>query len=204
MICEPGHPTTTLRDWETFRREHSPYLIAEAIDRQECNLPPWFVPLARGVVIASAPLLRRAGYLPGTGCPPHWYEKGSGYFKRPLVSGSELMVRECEGTNRWTVERQHPNCSMAADDVLVHLFGSTPIFTPSYQSAMWLAEYCQANDPPNGLRWIKAIPDDLGLALELARMYGGDLQPMDRQECSTNPSAVGGNGFICPTAIRAA
>jgi len=41
------------------------------------------------------------------------------------------------------------------DEVLVFNFGSTPIFTRSYQSAMRLAMYCNGNNPPHGLRWIK-------------------------------------------------
>ena len=81
-----------------------------------------------------------------------------------------LMVRQYRNQGLWTIERwgrtrRYEN----ADEVLVCQFGSTPIFTRSYQSAMYLAEYCQVNGPPHGLGWIAACPDDKDGAIEFAR-----------------------------------
>ncbi len=168
MICEPDHPCTPLRDWQAFCKDFSPYLIAEVIDRSECNLASWFVPLARGAAIASDSLLRRAGYRPGIGFPPEWYEDNHNYFTRHLVGDRHLMVRECEGTNLWTVEQLGGARRIVdVDNVLVHVFGSTPIFTRNCQSAMWLAEHCHARVPPNGLHWMRAIPKALELTLPI-------------------------------------
>lgn len=170
MMCEEGHPDTALRDWRSFGREFSPFLFDEVIERYECRIPKQFVPLARGAAIASDTLLRSAGYRPGMGRPADWYEASPQCFERHLCCDSHLMVRECECTSLWTVERLGGGrCRSDVDEVLVHVFGSTPVFTLSHQSAMWLAEHCHSNGPPHGLRWIKAIPKDLDFALEAVR-----------------------------------
>ena len=170
MIFEPGHPDAPLPDWERFRNGFSPFLIKEVIDRDECCLPGWFVPLARGAAIASDALLRDAGYRPGRGRPRGWREPSADYFIKEIACNSFLMVRECEETNLWTVERLgRARRHVDDDEVLVHVFGSTPIFTRSYQSAMRLAMHCHKKGPPNGLRWIQTTPDDREGAIEMAR-----------------------------------
>jgi hypothetical protein len=154
---DPDHPKTTVSGWHAFPKSCR-HLIRELVDRKECNLPYGFLPLAHGAAIASDALLDRAGYRPGMGCPPDWYEVDLGVFKWQDF----LMVRECEGTGLWTVERlRHGRRVQDVDQVLVHVFGSTPIFTRDPQASMWLAEYCQASEPPQGLRWVKAIPESL-------------------------------------------
>jgi hypothetical protein len=60
MILEVGHPNVPLADWQAFRKECWPSTIKEVIDRSEIKLPDWFVPLARGIAIASDHLLHRA------------------------------------------------------------------------------------------------------------------------------------------------
>ena len=170
MMLEDGHPITTQFDWAVFRRDHSPYLIKEVIDRSECCVPNWFVPLARGMAIASDALLRRVGHRPGMYRPRGWREASPHYFLREIGRDSFLMVRECGETNLWTVERLgEVRRHVDDDDILVHVFGSTPICTRSYPSAMRLAMHCHANDSPNGLRWIKMSPENLELAIETAR-----------------------------------
>ena len=39
----------------------------------------------------------------------------------------------------------------------------------SYKSAMRLAMYCNVDNPPHGLRWIKLAPGDCEGAIEFAR-----------------------------------
>jgi hypothetical protein len=47
------------------------------------------------------------------------------------------------------------------DEILVHTFGSTPAVTRSQEAAMWFAEHSHEEGPPPGLRWIKAVPNNL-------------------------------------------
>lgn len=65
MMYEHGRPDTMPSDCEHFRREFSPYFMEKVINRDESRLPQWFVPLARGVVIACYILPRKAGHCPG-------------------------------------------------------------------------------------------------------------------------------------------
>ena len=81
------------------------------------------------------------------------------------TSKDSLAVRRCDKHEWWVIERRVAD----VDEVLVLSFGSTPIFTRSYQSAMRLARHCNGNNPPHGLRWIKETPDDCPGAIEFAR-----------------------------------
>jgi hypothetical protein len=171
MIYEPGHPNTTLSDWETFRREPPPLVIAEVLDRRNCDLPDCFAPLARGVAIASACILRTAGYRPGSRAPRHWIRKSREMFN--LIPGPKNLVTRacrCGGQDLWTIEQWDAGRRYRdTDEALVFTFGSTPIFTRNYQSAMRLAMYCQLNGPPRGLRWINACPVAADGAIAFAR-----------------------------------
>jgi len=171
------HPNVTLAEWRKFQREFPPSLIKEVLDRSETLLPPWFMPLARGAAIPSDELLRQAGHYEGKPRPRGWNERGPNYFDRifgePAPSGwrSFLVVRESDLSGLWTIERlwatrQGP--SSEVDEVLVHTFGWTPIFTRSYQAAMQLAMHCHTNGPPAGLLWVKGMPDDPTPAIEFA------------------------------------
>ncbi len=156
MLFEEGHPNVTLEDWQAFKRWQKICkqwsVIDEVIDRSECCIPDCFVPLARGVAIASDTLMRRIGQHVGTDRPPpppHWlnlrFDRFTGFF----CSGdcAALEVRKFEGTNLWTVERHDLDGGRHDEEVLVYMFGSTPIFTLSYQAAMRLAMHCHANSP---------------------------------------------------------
>jgi hypothetical protein len=61
MFYDADHPDVSLSDWQTFVRECPSDLIAELIDWSEIGLPDWFVPLARGVGIASDALTSQSG-----------------------------------------------------------------------------------------------------------------------------------------------
>jgi len=79
------------------------------------------------------------------------------------------LVPICSNQGLWTIERWGPSRQYTeSDEILVHQFGATPIFTRSYQSAMRLAIYCHANGPPAELRWIAAFPKDYQVAVEIA------------------------------------
>jgi hypothetical protein len=176
MIFEVGHPDVPLADWQAFRKECWPINIKEVIDRSEIKLPDWFVPLARGVAIASDRLLHRAGYRAASRDPRGWRKSECDVFIKPFVADKDinfatLAVRQYANQSWWTIER-YRECRKYGDitDVLVFGFGSTPIFCWNYQEAMRLAEYFHLNGPQHGLRWVTACPDDKDGAIEFARI----------------------------------
>ena len=168
MLHDFHQPQVSLSDWQKFGTGSSP-LIGKVIDRVEADLPHWFVPFAHGVFVASDALLRTAGHRDGMRQPPGWREArgidADGVYVRHVdpvdpYNSRWLLVREClvQGlwmVERWTGRRRHGD----ADDILVHEFGSTPIFTRSCPAAMRLAMHCHVKGPPAGLRWTAACPD---------------------------------------------
>src|SRR5277367_4715098 len=156
MMFEEGHPIVPLSDWEAFkawetsRGEYSRARFDEVIDRNEAKLPDWFVPLARGIAIASDALLRQIGHRPGMRRPRGWFEANDDCFKRLIgwPGAGSLFVRECEETKLWTVERLGAARQYEVDEVLVFTFGWTPIFARSYKSAMRIAMHCHKKGPP--------------------------------------------------------
>ncbi len=176
MMHEDGHPDVSLKDWKSFvdwqKTRISPSPIEEVIDRNKAGcLPDWFVPLARGVAIASDTLLREAGYHHGMYRPHGWREYDCDCFMRDIDGTDDLlMVRRCAKHQWWTIERLGASRRYEdEDEVLVFQFASVPIFTRSYQSAMQLAMHCHTNGPPSGLLWIKTTPDNKEALIELAR-----------------------------------
>jgi hypothetical protein len=177
MFYDTDHPNVSLSDWERFLKELPTHLIAEVMDRSEAKLPNCFVPLARGVAIASDALLRKAGHHHRMNRPCGWRKsvRGCDVFVRDIgPEGREhtkcLNVRQCCNQGLWTSERWREMRRWDnSDEMLVHEFGSTPIFTRSRQAAMRLATYCHENGPPDGLRWISACPKDGKDAVEFAR-----------------------------------
>ena len=167
MLHDFHQPQVSLSDWQKFGTEFSP-LIDEVIDRDTAKLPDWFVPFALGVFVAGDALLRTAGHRDGMRRPRGWRKAigidADGVYVRHVdpvdpYNSRWLLVREClvQGlwmVERWTGRRRHGD----ADDILVHEFGSTPIFTRSCPAAMRLAMHCHVK-PPAGLHWIAACPD---------------------------------------------
>jgi hypothetical protein len=105
MFRDEQHPDVSLSDWEAFRKEFSPYLIEEVLDRSQLKLPDRFVPLARGVAIPSPYLLGRAGYRPGSRrppgwCKPHcdvlWKDIGPDSLDSPRILRSSLVAGRAE------------------------------------------------------------------------------------------------------------
>jgi hypothetical protein len=186
MFYDTDHPNVSLSEWERFLKELPTHLIAEVIDRSKSGLPDWFVPLARGVGIASDALLRKVGHQHGMNRPGGWRKTHCDVFVRDIgPEGREhlkcLKVRQCNDQGLWTAERwsETRQCSNS-DEMLVYPFGSTPIFTRCYQSAMQLAQYSHENGPPDGLRWISACPKDGKDAIEFARERSIDEAPAHR------------------------
>lgn len=167
MFHEADHPNVPLSDWKNFKK--SPSLIKEVIDRSETDLPEWFVPLARGVAIVSDHLVQK---LPVSRFSQDWKRNRFGDYKRPMFEKwASLEVRQSGDKELWLIERfAWLRTYTNSDQVLVHLFGSTPIFARNYQTAMRLADYCEELDgSPLGLRWISACPNNIDGALKFAR-----------------------------------
>jgi hypothetical protein len=60
VFNDPDHPDVSLAEWEAFKavEKARQSLFTDVVDRQDSGFfPKWFVPLARGVVIASPALL---------------------------------------------------------------------------------------------------------------------------------------------------
>ena len=175
MFYADGHPHVTGSEWQNFRKHFPLHLMKEVIGRSEIILPDWFVPLARGVAIASDTLLRNVGYRQGSHRPRGWRKMQCDVFIKRTVADKDmtfatLAVRQYANQRWWTIERYHEGRKYDdTTDVLVYLFGSTPIFCWNYQAAMCLAEYCQTNYRPTGLRWVAACPDDKDGAIKFAR-----------------------------------
>jgi hypothetical protein len=90
IFSDPEHPNTSPANWKNFQDAFSPLLIERLVDRSATQLPDWFVPLARGVAIASPSLLRHAGYRPGM-VYARWREQPSNLI--PVIS--KLMAMTC-------------------------------------------------------------------------------------------------------------
>jgi hypothetical protein len=86
------------------------------------------------------------------------------------IGADGLIVRGYHGHPFWHVERNGPPGRPHGyrNMTLVHIFGSTPVVTRTYQAATYLGEYCYHNDPPGGLRWVNECPDDIRGAIEFA------------------------------------
>jgi hypothetical protein len=169
MFRDQGHPDITLPDWETFRKEFSPYLVEQVLDRGAAGLPSWFLPLARGAAIASPYLLHRAGYRPGSHRARAWFKPNREEVCKDLgrhcltVLRVRSLWRICWAAGN-ELSRPHNHALIT----LVHIFGSTPILTRSYQEATYLCEFCYEDGPPPGLRWVEECPDDMDDAIDFS------------------------------------
>jgi hypothetical protein len=127
-------PTTSIgcRLFETF------------IDRSQTPLPPNYVPNAPGVLMAGEDLLSAAGYRVRSHRPKGWNTCKPGVFLKPVCPQFTLEVRQCRSwrTRMWTIERSNFFADGDYVEALVCAFGSVPIWAPTYQAAMRLAEYC--------------------------------------------------------------
>jgi hypothetical protein len=108
MLNDPEHPIVTREEWEEIKLNFPRHFIGEVIEREECCLPVWFVPFARGVAIASDQLLNAVRHYPGRSFPRNWEEPAADCFLQVKVPKDlfdpkgVLLVRECGDTNLWT------------------------------------------------------------------------------------------------------
>jgi hypothetical protein len=174
MFRDECHPDVSLSYWEAFRNEVSPYLIEKVLDRSETRLPRWYLPLARGAAIPCPYLLGKAGHRPRSHRARGWLKpSGEEVFK--VLGGDCLIVLRCKpfwriALNTGGLGRPHDHTNYA----LVHIFGSTPILTRTYQEATYLAEFCWLKRPPSGLCWVHECPDDMDAAIDFSLDRGLD------------------------------
>jgi hypothetical protein len=169
MVHDECHPDVSLSYWEAFRNQAPPNFAEKVLDRSATRLPNWYVPLARGAMIPSSYLMRRAGYRSGSYRARGWLRPNyKELFKD--VGRIRLIVLKC-GTfwritrdiGAWRRPHQHMNFA------LVHIFGSTPVLTRTYQEATYLAEFCSKGGRlPAGLCWVHECPDEMDDAIDFA------------------------------------
>jgi hypothetical protein len=152
MFYDNRYPDVSRADWEKFRTQFNRFTYVEVIDRYQAGLMDQFFPLARGVIVASPRLKERL--VPCLVCVRHFVERNEGFW-----SHDTLKVREWVDAipqRLWSVERWiNGPCVDEFDEVLVHTFGGTPIFTTDRMTAMAMAIRCNQLAPLPGTRWMK-------------------------------------------------
>jgi hypothetical protein len=154
MFYEPGHPIVAKNDWQRFFENYSPFYFSAVIERQETSLPAWFLPFARGCAVLSQNLLLKARYHTGVnsayGCDilPHF---PNGFSARRF---GDLWFLLRDGF---------------PEDALAFCFGSTPVATRHYESAMCFIWHFRQHSSPECFTWVRTMPTNCAAAIELAR-----------------------------------
>jgi hypothetical protein len=167
MFFEPGHPLVPENDWLQFSSQLPPW-FTEAINREDIELPHWFVPLARGVVVASPFLL--SGFGRKGGRPSGWAPLSPETYQR-AIGETRLRVRRTQDGRFWVILRWPPRANLRSNkraETLVHTFGSTPLLAATLHQAQQLAELFEACGSFSGLRWVTVSPRWLVDALTFA------------------------------------
>jgi hypothetical protein len=169
MFFDVGHPLVSRKDWLQFSSQLSPY-FSQAIDRETLDLPYWFLPLSRGVVVAGPLLLHRTGYRMRRGLLPDWKRVRADVYQRS-IGKTRLRVRRTNDRRAWIISRWRPGISMHSDvdsETLAHRFGATPLVTGDLNEALHLAYWFEVNGQLLNLRWVKVSPGYLIGALAFA------------------------------------
>jgi hypothetical protein len=167
MRFEEGHPIISQNDWLQFSRQLSLY-FKTAINREAIELPHWYLPLSRGVLIAGPLLFRNLARKRHR--PSGWASLTADTYQR-AVGETRLRVHRTRDGRFWTILRWPPGANLRSNktaETLVHSFGSTPVLAATRYQAQRLAELFEARNPVTGLRWIRVSPRWLVGALEFA------------------------------------
>jgi hypothetical protein len=145
---------------QLFSDKTAPRLFERIIDRNQTALPSDYLPEAPGALIAGADMLRAAGHTKRRHRPHGWSPRKPGVFRKPIGNQLHLQVRQCGNarSDHWTIEVVHvPEFSREWVEALVCAFSGRPIWVPTYQGAMRIAEHCHPLPrPPVAGRWAKA------------------------------------------------
>lgn len=132
-------------------------LFEDFIDRDQAQMPRWYLPAAPGALIAGGTILSATGYRPGSYRPPGWNKSDYANFSKwSLDSTRVLWVKMCG--DFWVLLRNEFSGKPGPyTHTLTCAFSGRPIWTRRPQAAMRLAEHC---DPipqaPVAGRWVLA------------------------------------------------
>jgi len=136
------------------------------LDRDQAKMPNYYLPEAPGVAIAGDSLLRAVGYDCGSRRPRGWVESNAGVFRYYSTPGDKMILQVREGDAKfWVVERFRVNDWLDPSGrvpgvniyTLVYAPSGRPIWAPTHQAAMHLAQYCHPTfRSPVAGRWVQA------------------------------------------------
>ncbi|GLR89460.1 hypothetical protein [Bradyrhizobium iriomotense] len=157
---DPAHPGVPLQDWKTFKNEFSRFKFEEVLDRDQIDLNLGQLPLARGAVMPSHYWLRSTGFRPNKNKPCEW-QRVSAEVYRATIDGVDVHVCQLQYTKLWLIYRA-PVSRPLVREMLVFVFGSTPVVTRHYREAIHMAQTYNRSEPVRGgFRWVKVYPDTL-------------------------------------------
>jgi hypothetical protein len=170
MIFEEGHPVISREHWLEFRNfQLAPTSLrfSGRVNREDVDLPYWFLPLSRGALIAGPGLL--GPHYDASLASRGWTRRSADVYERK-IGKTRLRVRRTNDGRFWLISRWLPGVPMHSDrrsETIVDWFGSTPLVTTNLHEALYLAHWFQTNKEP-GLHWSKASPHYLVGAIRLA------------------------------------
>jgi len=116
-------------------------LFDDVLDRAQTEMPEWYMQSAKTVLIAGYDMLRAAGHRSGVSQPAGWSRGASGFKKTARDDKSVLWIQRCGLF--WMIERSRfLDCGDMRNEALAFTFGPMPIWAPTRQTAMRLAEHC--------------------------------------------------------------
>jgi len=144
----------------SFSNQTAPRLFERIIDRNQTALPSDYLPEAPGALIASEDMQLAAGHNPNSRRPRGWTPHKPGSFRKTIGNELFFQVRQCGNarSDHWTIEVVHrPEFTREWVEALVCAFSGRPIWAPTYQGAMRMAEHCHPlpRSPVAGC-WTKA------------------------------------------------
>jgi hypothetical protein len=167
MSHESQHPLVSENDWVQFSSQRSLY-FRQAIDREAIQLPHWFLPLSRGVLVAGPLLFRNLARKRRR--PSGWAPLSPETYQRD-IGETRLRVCRTHDGRFWMILRWPPRANLRSNkqaESIVHRFGSTPVLAATRYQAQRLAELFEECGPVANLRWVRASPPWLVGALEFA------------------------------------
>jgi hypothetical protein len=152
-------------DWLQFSRQ-LPLYFRQAIHREAIQLPHWFLPLSRGILIAGPLLFRNLARKRRR--PSGWASLSPETYQRDIGRTRLRVCRTYDG-RFWMILRWAPWANLRSNkqaETLVHRFGSTPVLTSTRYQAQRLAELFEECGPAVSLKWDRVSPRWLVGALQ--------------------------------------
>ena len=127
MLFEEGHPLISREDWleyQSFQRSPLCLSYSECVNRENLNLPYWFLPLALGVLVAGPGFLR-PHYIAKLALASRGWSKRSADCNERKVGKTRLRVRRTNDRRYWIISRWLPGVPMydTRSETIVCLFG---------------------------------------------------------------------------------